>query len=126
MKKILFFLITAVFLSSAVAMAESCCKKDNNCCSTESCIQKKAEKLQKTLNLEDSQLPQVKAIIKTKMESKQAIKDKMEQEMDVVSSNFQASMNQILDADQQATLQKMMDEYKDQKKCKKRKRFLLF
>lgn len=125
MKKILFFLITAVFLSSAVAMAGQGCPKCYKC-SPESYVQKKVEKLQKTLKLEDSQLPQVEAIIKTKMESKQAIKDKMEQEMNAVSSNFQASMNQILDTDQQATLQKMMDEYKEQKKCKKKKRFLLF
>lgn len=130
MKKILFFIMTTVFLGSAVAVAGEACEKCK--CSSEKYIEKKVEKLQKALNLEDSQLPQVEAILKTKMESKKAIHDRMEQEMTAVSQTFQANMNQILNSDQQVALQKMMDEYNekkkcaDSKKCKKPKRFFLF
>lgn len=93
-------------------------------------IDKKVDKLSKTLNLKDSQKSSVRAIISDKMDKKHDAKKEYKARMSEIGDEFRTKMSGVLEGDQQTKFDKMMAKYEEKnkgcKKCKKKKRFLLF
>lgn len=123
MKKLLFILAALFLVASAPAQAMH--HEGQTSEKTAKYIEKKVEKMTKALDLSADQQTKYEAILKAKMDKKEAAKSKLDDEMKSIKDEYKSKVNGILNADQKTKFDDMMAKY-EKKKDKKKKKFLLF
>lgn len=124
MKKILLITIVTL-LGITVSFAQGKGKRKGKNLTVDQRVEKQVNRLTKQLGLTDSQIPEVTAIVKTKVEQMQALKangsGKKANRTDRKSilSTFNTSLNNVLTADQKQKYEALKAEKKAKRKARK-------
>jgi len=112
MKKII-YLLTAVFVLSAVPVYAGCefCRFKMSTYS-EDWLAKKMEKMTGSLGLTEEQVPQMEALIKEKVEKKKAIFEESSGKIKAVKEEYSAKIQALLTDDQKVKYEEMKAEWK--------------
>lgn len=125
MKKVFSMFVVMMICAASVSFADGHSKCQYSAEKQEKYIDKKMKKMTKAFDLDATQQAEVESALRVKMDKKKAAKHKMKEEMAGISSEFKTKMDGILTAEQKPAFDKMVKKY-EEKKHKKRKKFLFF